>query len=390
MAQVELNAEERTLIVEAARRAAVRFPWYEEMLRTSAFFAEPGLERIPLLHESDLVETYYAAERDPPGKLYTTSGTSTGAPKHVGWPTRDHQAYVAHRAAVFAPFLGDSSKTAAADLGTGHAAASALETFSALGLRGIVVDVSWPVERHLEALRDARPDFIYTMPMILERIVATGELGYTPRRIAVLGDLAPAEWRRAMAVRLGMEPRHILDVLGSIEVGAIAYSDDRLGANIFHSHIVPEMTEDGILVLTSLERRGFPAVRFVSGDVVGGLRRIDLSGRSAWGYERHLGRRGDELKHGEMLSLHTIAVVMAETAPGASWDVRRVGHEAVIEIEAAAYSDEVAEKVRAQVRAAHPAVDQMITSGLVGDIGVEPLPGFRPETGLKRGAASRD
>ena len=389
MTDQELDQAEQTLAVDAARRAAVRFPWYEDLLRESAFFAEPSLSRVPLLREPDLAETYYAAAADPPGKLFNTSGTSTGVRKRVGWPTRDHQAYVAHRAAVFAPFLGDSSKTAAADLGTGHAAASAVEIFNALGLRGSDIDVSWPVERHLEALRDTQPDFLYTMPMILERILAAGELGYVPRRIAVLGDLAPAEWRRAMAERLGMEPSHILDVLGSIEVGAIAYSDDRLGAYIFHSHIVPEITDDGLLVLTSLERTGFPAVRYVSGDVVAGLRRFDVNGRRVWGYERHLGRRGDELKHGEMLSLHAISLVMASVAPGAVWDVRRDGHQAVIEIEPAVYSDVVAQAIRSAVRAAHPAVDRMINSGLIGDIGVEPQPRVPAEAAIKRGAASR-
>lgn len=386
MTDQELDAGEQLLIVEAARRASVRFPWYAHLLQESGFSTEATLSRIPVLHEQELAATYYASTTSVSGTVYLTSGTSTGARKRVVWPTRDHQAYVAHRAAVFAPFLGDSSKSASADLGTGHAAASAREIFAALGLLGSDIDVSWPVERHVEVLRETQPDFFYTMPMILERIVATGDLGYVPKRVAVLGDLAPAEWRRAIAKRLGMDPAHILDVLGSIEVGAIAYSDDRLGAYLFHSHIVPELTDDGLLVLTSLERNGFPAVRYVSGDVVTGVRRFDVRGRKAWGYEAHIGRRGDELKHGEMLSLHAIAMVMAEICPGAAWDLRREGLEAVIEVERSAYSAEAAERIRTAIRAAHPAADQMIRSGLVGDIGVEPRK--MGEAAVKRGAAS--
>jgi fumarate---(S)-2,3-diaminopropanoate ligase len=387
MSDQELDSSEQLLIVDAARRASVRYHWYADLLQESGFFAEPSLSRIPVLEETDLAATYYSSTAPRSGTAYLTSGTSTGVPKRVVWPVRDHQAYVAHRAAVFAPFLGDSCRTGCADLGTGHAAASAREIFTSLGLRGSEIDVSWPVARHVEVLRETQPDFIYTMPMILERIVATGDLGYVPRRVAVLGDLAPAEWRQAIGKRLGMNAAQILDVLGSIEVGAIAYSDDQMGAYLFHSHIIPELTEDGLLVLTSLERNGFPAVRYVSGDVVTGLRRFDVQGREAWGYERHLGRRSDELKHGEMLSLHAIALAMAEIVPGATWDVRRDGLEAVVEVEPAAYSADAAERIRYVIRAAHPAVDQMIRSGLVGDIGVEPqkVGAAAP----KRGAATR-
>ena len=46
--------------------------------------------------------------------------------------------------------------------------------------------------------------------------------------------------------------------------------------------------------------------------------------------------------------------------------------EAVIEIDAHAWSPALAEAVRRAVRDAHPAVDAMIASGLIGDLRVEP------------------
>ena len=73
-----------------------------------------------------------------------------------------------------------------------------------------------------------------------------------------------------------------------------------------------------------------------------------------------------------MLSLHSIALLMAELAPGVAWDVRRSGLEVVIGIESVGYTDALAATLRLAVRRAHPAVDRMIASGLVGDIGVEP------------------
>jgi len=55
-----------------------------------------------------------------------------------------------------------------------------------------------------------------------------------------------------------------------------------------------------------------------------------------------------------------------------AWQVRRDGLEVAIELDASSYSPETAAAVRSAIRAAHPEVDQMIVSGLVGDIEVEP------------------
>ena len=272
--------------------------------------------------------------------------------------------------------------TACADLGTGHAAASALEIFERAGLDGTELEVSRPIDEHVDFLRSTRPDLLYTMPMILERIVAAGGPGYVPTVIVVVGDLAPPEWRDAMAARLDMDSGQIHDVLGSIEVGAIAYSDEDSGGYRFHEHILPEIIPApraeqpgaGLLVITSLERDGFPAVRYAAGDIVDGLRLFELDGVRRWGYRRHLGREGNELKHGEMLGLDAIGIAIATSAPGVAWGIRRRGLEVVIELDEGAYSDELADVVRAAVRASHPATDQMIASGLVGDIGVEAAP----------------
>ncbi len=378
----QLDAADTVAILDAARRAAARFAWYAAHLEQAGLDHHASLARVPVLREADLATTYYAADSapEPDTATFVTSGTSTGARKRVDWTATDHERYVDQRAELLRRFLGGTCTSACADLGTGHAAASALEVFGRIGLQASQIDVTWPVERHVEILRAQRPDALFTMPMILERIVAAGGPGYTPRRVLVVGDLAPLEWRAAMCRRLEIDLAQMMDVFGSIEVGAIAYSDGEAGAYLFHDHIVPEVIasprpgfpDAGLLLLTSTERDGFPAIRYAAGDIVSGLRRFDVRGRRTWGYERHLGREGNELKHGEMLSLHAIAVALAGIVPGVAWDVRRAGMEVVIQIEAARYSAETAEQIRAAVRADHPAVDQMIRSGLVGDIGVEP------------------
>ena len=362
-------------IREAAERAAARFPWYAAIW--------DGTGEPPILREETLATTYYAGDDVTPATddtIYVTSGTSTGARKRVRWTRLDHQRYVTQRAQLFRSFLGDTCTTAAADLGTGHAAASGLEIFSALGLAGHQIDVGWPIERHLECLAEWRPGLVYTMPMILERLVAGGGLGYVPEWIVVLGDIAPPAWRAAMGARLQMRPGRIVDVFGSIESGAIAYSDESVGGYLFHEHIVPEVTEpteprkDGakLLVLTSLERDGFPVVRYASGDLVSGLRSVTVDGRPRWAYDQHLGREGDEIKHGEMLSMYTMADAIGAVAPGVAWSVRRVGLEVVIDVDERAYTEAAASRIRAAVREAHPAVDRMIRSELVGDLRVQP------------------
>ena len=358
-----LSETESHLVEAAARRAAAHFAWYRPESPVSC------------LQESDLATTYYAATETPASgdALYVTSGTSTGEPKKVIWPAADHALYVEQRGRLLDGFANGECGTACADLGTGHAASSAMEVFEHAGLRGSEIDFRWHVDRHVETLRRNQPDLLFTMPMILERVVAAGGPGYVPRRIVVVGDLAPRQWRSAMAERIGMPASDIMDVFGSIEVGAIAYSDEGTGAYLFHDHIIPEEI-DGLLAVTSLTRSGFPAVRYVSGDRVAGLGRYDTADGVRWGYDHHLGREGNELKHGEMLSLHLVAVAMAEAAPGVAWDVRRRGLEVVIGVDRNAFSPAQADAIRAAIRAAHPDVDQMIRSGLVVDIDVEPVP----------------
>jgi cysteine synthase A/phenylacetate-CoA ligase len=371
-AGIELDSADRDLITTAARQAATRFAWYR-----NGYWARGALPA--MLSEVDLVAYYADVAGKKRGRTYLTSGTTTGAPKCVWWPASDHRRYVRLRGDLLARFAGGSCRTACGDLGTGHAAASSPEVFAAAGLTGGTIDVDLPVERHVELLRKTKPDFLFTMPMILERIIDAGGPGYTPRRIAVLGDLAGVEWRAAIAHRIGMDPRHVLDLFGSIEAGAIAYWDEAVGAYLFHERIVPELVpvdgyspDTGPLAITSLERTGFPVVRYASGDVVGGLARFERDGQTRWGYRVHLGRRGSELKHGEMLSVHAVGIALAQAAPGVAWQIRRSGLEVIIGIDERAWSPALARTISAAVAAAHPAVEVMVRNGLVGQIAVVP------------------
>ncbi|HEY7023897.1 MAG TPA: hypothetical protein VH371_02920 [Candidatus Limnocylindrales bacterium] len=380
-----LDEAERSRVMAAALSAASHSPWYASRLNQSGFAGAPTFERLPLIREADLDRGYYAGDEAEgadlePGSLFSTSGTTRDTRRTVSWPRADDVRYVAQRARLFRALIGDTCASACADLGTGHAQASAIEIFRVIGLEGHEIDIRDPLDRHVARLRELRADLLYTMPVILERIVGAGGPGYTPKWIIVLGDLAPRPWRRAMERRLGMQEGRIVDVFGSIEVGAIAYSDDDHGRYLFHEHIVPEAMappvrreDDGeLLVVTSTERDGFPAVRYAAGDLVSNLRPVEVSGVRRWAFDSHLGREGTMIKHGEALSLSVITQQIGAVCPGVAWAVRRDGLEVVIEIDERAYSPVVAAAVRRAVRSAHPAVDAMIGSGLIGDIGVEP------------------
>ena len=379
-----LDADEQSRVIAAALGAARSSRWYASRLAQAGFGDAPTMDHVPVISEADLRAGYYAAD---PGddtdsqstSLFATSGTTTGSGRRVSWPRGDDVRYVAQRARLFRSWIGASCDSACADLGTGHAQARALEIFRVLGLDGHEIDVRLPVEEHVAILRALQADLLYTVPVILERIVGASGPGYTPKWVVVLGDLAPRPWRRAMERRIGMAKGHIVDVFGSIEVGAIAYSDDEHERYLVHEHIIPEQVApadprgDGgqLLVLTSTARDGFPAVRYAAGDIVRNLRPVEAAGRRRWAFDSHLGREGTWIKHGEALSLPVITERIGTVAPGVAWAVRRDGLEVVIEIDEHGYSPAVAAAVRSAVREAHPAVDKMIRSGLVGDIGVE-------------------
>src|SRR5204863_7285020 len=120
----------------------------------------------------------------------------------------------------------------------------------------------------------------------------------------------------------------------------------------------------------STEGGGVPAVRYAAGDIVSDLRPVVVAGRRRWAFDEHRGREGTLIKHGEVLNLTVMTGRIGSVAPGVAWAVRRAGLEVVIEIDERAYTPAAATAIVRAVRDAHPAVDAMIRSGLIGDIAV--------------------
>ncbi|GAA4891719.1 hypothetical protein ACFPM3_17750 [Streptomyces coeruleoprunus] len=387
------GAEHAADIAALAARYAERFTWYGRLLDARGVRGSGRLRDLPVVDPGLLTEHYYTAEHPhlPDASAYHTSGTSTGRRKRILYSPADDDAYVAQRKALFQDFAGDlaAGSTAVADLGTGHAAASARRIFEEMGFLARDIDFQLPVEQHVERLNAWQPDVLFTMPMILDRLMRSPGLRIAPRRIMVVGDLAPENWRRRVAGHFGIGYGDVLDLFGSIEIGAIAHHNARTGLYHFHDHILPEVVPpqelyadepggtagggSGALLLTSFTRAYFPALRYVTGDMISGLRTLTVDGRTVYAFERIEGRLGGDFKHGERISNHDVCSAMAEVFPGAPFEVAnddglriRVVREHV--------TDEELTAVRRLLRAASPDVAQMIDSGLVGDIDVVAVP----------------
>lgn len=382
-------------IAALAARYAERFPWYGRLLDARGVRGSGRLADLPIVDPALLTEHYYTADHGhlPDASAYFTSGTSTGLRKRILYSPADDDAYAAQRKALFQEFAGDlpAGSPAVADLGTGHAAASARRIFEEMGFRAHDIDFQLPVEQHVEKLNAWQPELLFTMPMILDRLMRSPGLAIAPRRIIVVGDLAPENWRRQVARHFGIGFGEVLDLFGSIEIGAIAHHDARTGLYHFHDHILPEVIPphelyadagagtpaagggSGALLLTSFTRAYFPALRYVTGDVITGLQEITLDGRTVHAFQRIDGRLGGDFKHGERISNHDVCAAMAEVFPRRPFEVAnddglriRVATDRVTDRELSA--------VRRLLREAAPDVAQMIDSGLVGEIEVVAVP----------------
>lgn len=387
----ELDTTTRHAISELVQQHCRTFPWYAELMRQRGLSADSPLELLPIVDEQMLIKEYYTAQRpdlvDASG--YMTSGTASGLRKRIMYSPDDHERYIAHRRELFETFLVDvpQGSVAVADLGTGHAAASAQRIFREMGYAAHDIDFTRPIAEHVERLNEWQPDVFFTMPMILERLMRSDSLRISPKKIMVVGDVAPENWRRNVAERFGIGFEDVLDIFGSIETGAIAYYCAQTGLYHFHDHIVPEVvqpkviyqdcdqdlevgdTTSGILLLTSLARQYFPALRFATNDVVTGLRRIDWEGRPQYVFERIEGRFGGEIKHGERISHHDLVTAINQVFPGVAFDVVN-DQKLEIRVVVDEVAPEQAAALRGHLLAASPDVAQMIESGLVADITV--------------------
>jgi phenylacetate-coenzyme A ligase PaaK-like adenylate-forming protein len=225
------------------------------------------------------------------------------------------------------------------------------------------------------------------MPMILDRLLAlTSDLCFAPSKMIVVGDFAPVTWRQLVADRFGIGFSDVMDVYGSTEIGAIAYYDVKTNLYHFHSHILPEVVDPCVLyedcdsesrgmllLLTSLEREYFPAIRFVTSDIVSGFREIHVDGKRVFAYSRLEGRFGGEIKYGERISHHDICSIMSLAFPNTPYEISNDGS-LDIKVAATEISQTQADNFRRVLFRTCPDVARMLQLGLVGEYRLIPVP----------------
>lgn len=393
-------------VVETWNRMAELFPWIKE--RESGTDQEPApftaWHRPFLLKSTDLEKYYYNVESPIPGQeselyMYQTSGTSSGRRKRIYYSDADEAAYLDIKQSVFSTILQlDDLRKALSDMGTGHAEATALAVFRSLGMEADTVSFRLPIARHLQRLSEFKPDVLYTMPSILDRILKAAEdpASYGIREVILVGEIASPGWIGRTARQLGIPKDHITDTYGSIEVGTIAYYShpheryilteglwaEGVGTEELGEELQPLTAGERVLVLTSAVRDAFPVVRYVTYDVIRDLQDIEVDGRLRQSFKSLVRRIGPDLKHGEKISIYDIEniVYSHKAQPGICIEV--AGNILRVHVDGDDLSPELLGHLRQDIEDRIPEIGEMIRSGI--------LEGIEVAAGKGPGAESQD
>lgn len=363
------------------------YPWYKSITgdRETMDWGD-----IPLLTQERLLPYYESDEQAVPQdwNVYRTSGTSGNKRKAIYYDAIDEEAYIQYKIEMFAELLkGYNVSRALSDMGTGHAEATAVQIFEEIGLACESVPFGLPAAAHLLRIAEYQPDVLYTMPSLLDGMlrVAPPDFKWGLQCVILVGEPAPPAWRQRVAERLGIMEHDVMDTLGSIEIGTIAYYDRTIERYVVMDGVIAEGVTpaevglpdvelpDGeqLLVLTSLVRRRFPALRFVTYDVVRDLRTEEQDGKLITTFEAIVKRVGPELKHGEKISIYDIENAIFQHVQQAVVKVLVIGNKLQVMITTVEVINEAVRKaIRDELHSTIPAIGAMIRGGLLEQMDV--------------------
>jgi phenylacetate-coenzyme A ligase PaaK-like adenylate-forming protein len=380
-----------TELGETVNRITQHFPWCIQGLDFKQGSGFTALESLPLMTASAL-ETHYYTANNPLAQRsdlnrYQTSGTSSSRRKTIFYSESDEEAYLRIKLNVFRAILGiNGFRTAMADMGTGHAEATAVEVFRHLGMKVESLSFRLPIEQHIERLLSFKPEVLYTMPSILDRILLASDdpAAYGIRHVILVGEIASPGWIQRVAERIGIGVEQITDTYGSIEIGTIAYFSHEHGryllvkglvaegisAEALGEGIEPLSEEEQVLVLTSTLRDSFPALRYVTYDVVRDLRPILVEGSLRQSFQSIVKRIGPDLKHGEKISIYDIEDVVYRHLGEASVRVKVAGNALRVYIYSPNATNSVLERIRTDLENHIPEIGLMIRARILEGIQV--------------------
>ncbi|WP_028549056.1 AMP-binding protein [Paenibacillus sp. UNC451MF] len=377
---------------QTLERMARQYPWYALEADGKQLDGGGEWERLPLITAS-LLEKHYYSDHNPLSKRddlnrYQTSGTSSNRRKTIFYSEADEEAYMRIKLDVFRHIVGYGGfHRALADMGTGHAEATAVGVFRRLGMEVESVSFRLPIARHLDRLAQFRPEVLYTMPSILDRILLASEdpTVYGIRHVILVGEMASPVWIQRAAEQLGLNVQQITDTYGSIEIGTIAYFSHEHGrylltegllaegiaAEDIGEHLEPLVEADEqVLVLTSTLREAFPAIRYVTYDIVRDMRPILVDGVLRQSFHSVVKRIGPDLKHGEKISIYDIEDVVYRHLNAASVRVKVTGNALSVSIYSPDAEGEVLKSIRSDLENRIPEIGAMIRAGILEGIQV--------------------
>lgn len=335
------------------------------------------LTELPIV-DQDLLEKYYYKYPNnfTDALIYHTSGTTSGIRKKIYYSPSDHAIYLQQRKKIFQRYINNKCKVACSDLGTGHAADSATEIFNQLGLIAHKIDFHRPIEEHIKILNLTKPDVLFTMPVILKKLIHFDKLKIHPKKIFLVGDVATKAWQQDIADYFEINKKDIIDLFGSIEVGSIAFFNHELGRYQLEEHIIPESLSyknHSLLVITTTARNYFPGIRYNTNDIIKNLHSITINGHRTWFFEQCLGRAGQEFKLGEKISFYDIFSCVEKVIPRKPFSIIEHNHalELLIPINT---NSELIYKLQESLRTINYEIEKMITSGLVPDFKITRVP----------------
>lgn len=338
------------------------------------------------------LEKHYYTMDTPDGlNVYLTSGTSSGRRKKVFYSEEDDRFYLQTKAKIFADFLRDADcRIALSDVGTGHAAATADRVFRMIGMACDSVSFDQPVSEHVQRLLELKPDVLYTMPSILDHLVSctpADPRAFGLKKLILVGEIASRRWQKNMSRTLGLQMTDILDTYGSIELGTLAYYSHRHDRYLLADRLYGEGIQPGeaglseeklgenesVLVLTAWKRTWFPAVRFVTCDVVRDFRTVFIDGKPRQSFHSVVKRVGPEWKHGEKISLYDIEEVVCRYADRTKMRVEVRDNALTVWIEDPGLDEHAAERIAEKIESRIPEIGEMIKNGILDRIRVRPI-----------------
>ena len=282
-------------------------------------------------------------------RSFSSTGT-TGYPKRIAWTAEEDAWYVGEKQDLFAPWLTGCTR-AFISLAVGHNAGSAKDVLKNLGLEVHDAGLS-ALDEQCAAITSFIPEVLYCSPSILDNLIVgldrRGQRPSSVRRIITNGEvLFPSARARAQSF-FGIDETDVMDTYGSTEIGTIACSCGACDAFHLLDGLFPEaaspsvadgddLVDEGsdavVLVVSSVKRTSFPVVRFVTNDVVRGLRRSICGGVRRFTFDRVVGRCDEILNYGELFSAYDLGNLIGNRLPAARWFVFNSRNDLTIVVE---------------------------------------------------------